>query len=118
MSIKQRWIEALKSGKYKQGYGQLRSSDNAFCCLGVLYDVCKDELNLSWVEPDEELNYFCQTLSGNVFDTSYLPRGLLEEIGLPNSDVNTLIYMNDVNKRTLNEIADWIQEHLPQLEQE
>ena len=33
-----RWIEALKSGKYKQGYGQLRAK-NKYCCLGVACEV-------------------------------------------------------------------------------
>lgn len=33
------WVEALRSGKYKQGAGCLRSEDNHFCCLGVLCDI-------------------------------------------------------------------------------
>jgi len=37
--IKKRWISALRSGKYKQGTGQLRDAQNNFCCLGVLCDV-------------------------------------------------------------------------------
>lgn len=37
--IKAKWIEALRSGKYKQGQNRLRSIDNHFCCLGVLCDV-------------------------------------------------------------------------------
>jgi hypothetical protein len=32
------WCEALESGKYKQGSGQLRD-DDCFCCLGVLCDL-------------------------------------------------------------------------------
>lgn len=38
--IKAKWLEALRSGKYKQGTGALRYGD-AFCCLGVLCDVSK-----------------------------------------------------------------------------
>ena len=37
--IKQQWIAALTSGKYKQGGGQLRSENNKFCCLGVLCNL-------------------------------------------------------------------------------
>jgi|LakMenE01Jun11ns_1017448.scaffolds.fasta_scaffold9958319_2 hypothetical protein len=33
------WIKALKSGKYKQGRGTLRTDDDKFCCLGVLCDL-------------------------------------------------------------------------------
>ena len=44
-SIKTRWIEALKSGKYKQGKGRLRNKDNEFCCLGVLCELAvKDKI--------------------------------------------------------------------------
>lgn len=35
---KAKWIEALRSGKYKQGRGALRNGDT-FCCLGVLCDI-------------------------------------------------------------------------------
>lgn len=38
-AIKTRWVRALRSGKYKQGTGQLRTADNKFCCLGVLTDL-------------------------------------------------------------------------------
>lgn len=43
--VKKLWVEALRSGKYKQGKGSLRrvpsrSNDvDKFCCLGVLCDL-------------------------------------------------------------------------------
>ena len=40
--IKSQWIEALKSGKYTQGHGQLRLNINGVkhhCCLGVLGEI-------------------------------------------------------------------------------
>ena len=33
-----KWVKALRSGKYKQGIGQLRSGEK-FCCLGVACDL-------------------------------------------------------------------------------
>lgn len=36
--LQKKWVEALRSGKYKQGSGYLRSGDR-FCCLGVACDV-------------------------------------------------------------------------------
>jgi hypothetical protein len=36
--IKQRWIDALRSGKYAQDRGQLRTP-HGYCCLGVLCDL-------------------------------------------------------------------------------
>lgn len=37
--IAMRWIEALRSGKYMQGKGRLRSFYDEFCCLGVLCNL-------------------------------------------------------------------------------
>jgi hypothetical protein len=36
--IKQKWIKALRSRKYKQGRGRLRMGDK-YCCLGVLMAI-------------------------------------------------------------------------------
>lgn len=41
--LAKRWIEALRSGKYEQGKYALRTSDNCYCCLGVLADVAKPD---------------------------------------------------------------------------
>jgi len=39
-NFKRAWIKALRSGKYKQGKSYLKS-DNGFCCLGVMKEVCE-----------------------------------------------------------------------------
>lgn len=42
--IKARWVEALRSGLYKQGVGQLHNTQtNQWCCLGVLCDLATTE---------------------------------------------------------------------------
>jgi hypothetical protein len=42
--IKEKWVAALRSGKYRQGNGSLYSHDfnnnRYYCCLGVLGVVC------------------------------------------------------------------------------
>lgn len=40
--IKTKWLEALRSGNYKQGTGNLRRGIN-YCCLGVLCDIYHKE---------------------------------------------------------------------------
>lgn len=40
--IKQRWVEALRSGQYKQGQGCLKQND-AYCCLGVLCELHRQD---------------------------------------------------------------------------
>ena len=53
-TVKKRWLDALRSGEYHQGAGRLRTAPSSlgggdrFCCLGVLCDVVKDDLGLSW----------------------------------------------------------------------
>jgi hypothetical protein len=42
-SIKRRWVEALRSGKYKQGYNVLRNRDDTLCCLGVLCEIAVED---------------------------------------------------------------------------
>jgi hypothetical protein len=38
--FKDKWVKALRSGRYKQSVGRLyRDSDNTFCCLGVACNV-------------------------------------------------------------------------------
>ena len=37
--LKDKWIAALRSGKYKQAKKRLRTGEDSFCCLGVLCDV-------------------------------------------------------------------------------
>lgn len=38
--FKRRWVKALRSGKYKQGHGQLKDvGSNTYCCLGVAAEV-------------------------------------------------------------------------------
>lgn len=31
----EKWLQALESGKYPQGYGRLRDDNGGYCCLGV-----------------------------------------------------------------------------------
>ena len=45
--VKQMWIEALRSGEYKQTSGLLRD-ENGHCCLGVLCDIHAKETNNVW----------------------------------------------------------------------
>ena len=38
VKIKQKWVEALRSGKYKQTKGELKNGQG-FCCLGVACEI-------------------------------------------------------------------------------
>lgn len=46
--------DALESDCYLQGYGQLRSPDGEFCCLGVACDVYGKEKGVSWLCSEDD----------------------------------------------------------------
>lgn len=54
----QRWVAALRSGRYKQGRSRLRKKDDTFCCLGVACDLLiQDGLLPPWEEGDDSTCY-------------------------------------------------------------
>ena len=53
--IKQKWLNALRSGEYKQGYGGL-CDGTQFCCLGVLAHI--QGMSREWLERN----------SGSIYD--------------------------------------------------
>lgn len=100
--LKQQWIEALRSGKYKQGKGVLRTFSDHFCCLGVLCDVLDDskwrdvqtvETNINGHETEVVARIYGEG-EGESSSTS-LPVNLRERAGLHVADISTLIAMND-----------------------
>lgn len=47
--VKSKWVKALRSGKYKQDKGTLKSG-KGYCCLGVLTDlyIKEKKLKIGW----------------------------------------------------------------------
>ncbi len=96
--IKKRWVEALRSGKYKQGTGSLcklgRDNKPRHCCLGVLIEMMSS-VDLSkghgfW--PDVDILY--------------------EKAGLFQDNRWELIYKNDTQRCKFSTIANYIEENL------
>lgn len=50
--VKEKWLEALRSGKYTQTSSVLRDSADdgkyGYCCLGVLCDIYAQENDMKW----------------------------------------------------------------------
>jgi hypothetical protein len=113
-SIKKRWIDALRSGRYIQGRHALcrvrtgkkhdgKISSYEFCCLGVL----AEELGLEWDEPEAsplwaDLDF---SIEGNPGE---LPLALLPYEGLQKE----LTLLNDEKRQSFRRIATWIEENL------
>jgi hypothetical protein len=117
--IKNKWVEALRSGKYEQGSGLLRDTNETvdkFCCLGVLCDIS---------EKGEWITDLCGDVCYKVLDeppsSSVLPESIkqwanmISKVGLfDTSDKGTLTLQNDTGK-SFNEIADIIEEYWEEL---
>ena len=110
-AIKKRWIEALRSGQYKQGQGYLKSGDK-YCCLGVLCNLAKVDGVGKWECHMHATVFSC----ANSLDSRVLPRDVQQWAGIPNSvgvyEVNddndkTLVGLNDCGT-SFEEIADVI----------
>lgn len=94
--IAKKWVAALRSGEYKQGKGQLRDTENRFCCLGVLCNLhAQAHPRIAAKQRDKDA-YMTSTgiLPQEVMDWAGMsdPRGQL-----PNG--NLLTELNDVGMR-------------------
>lgn len=102
ISIKQKWINALRSGEFKQGIRFLfEKSSDTYCCLGVLGRVCGYN--------DEDLN---AAYLHNFKNNSGYPKEFL--IGEDSDFRGTLIAMNDRSGNSFSEIADYIEQNIPE----
>lgn len=106
--IKNKWIKALKSGKYKQGTNTLKTIDGKYCCLGVLCKLYGQEKGVNWRKRGTS-NYFLD-------ECSYLPSAVQEWAGLtdnnPKAGDNVLSLLNDKEKYDFGKIADEIEKTL------
>jgi hypothetical protein len=93
-----RFVEALRSGKYKQGRDRLRTGDK-FCCLGVACDLAKRSLKLNW-----EFSGWAD--EGQLFDSAKtsLPESVRRYYGFEDTDPilsadESAAILNDSGKR-------------------
>lgn len=110
--VKQKWVDSLRSGKYKQGT-QCLKYDNYFCCLGVLCDL--------YIQEHPEVKWDDESASGNVFygTGEFLPREVVDWAQLPSDNpkaenpYQTLSNINDNNRDAdFLMIADIIEQQL------
>jgi hypothetical protein len=108
--IKQKWVDALRSGDYQQTQRRLHD-ENGFCCLGVLCDLYGKEHNVEWNLANNGHNYEFQKFE------SYLPSSVMKWADLEyrnppvNDEESTLVRLNDSGS-TFAQIANLIEEQL------
>ena len=86
--IKQQWVEALRSGEYKQGKDYLRR-DGEYCCLGVLCDLHAQATGYRWDQNTRSNTYRNADL--------YAPDEVLDWAGLTDQQGRVLATLNDGN---------------------
>ena len=102
-AIKEQWIQTLRSGKYEQGRGQLRSGNDKFCNLGVLCDLVDPD---GWGWHESLFSYINRAKS-----TALLGETLMNEVGLSQQECDHISAMND-NGTSFLETADYIEANL------
>lgn len=110
------WLDALRSGKYKQGTTYLKV-DDCYCCLGV---ACE----LTGYPSEEELGYTSwEELGGNNRLISTMSKNIMNYYGFAFADGlfknaytykdhNSLANLNDTERMTFNEIADFVEKNM------
>lgn len=120
--VKQLWIEALRSGEYKQGEGALHNNiTDEYCCLGVLCDVAlkngveltidKTEHNTAFATRTASLPHKVVSWSGMRDDYGTLPEGFEILGGACNQGTDyyaSLVALNDDGVGFI-QIADFIE---------
>jgi hypothetical protein len=114
--LKQKWVEALRSGKYVQGTGVLRTTADEYCCLGVLCDLVDRS---AWGVAEEILTCVNSEDVPRVAydfhshgDSSHYSLPFSLELSLKLTDTVPLINMNDAGE-SFGAIADWIEQNIP-----
>lgn len=104
----QMWVDALRSGKYKQGTRILKDAYGNYCCLGVACEISglgRWETGLGYVVPYG---------LGEDYSMSFMPKPVGEWYGLGTRDVflhigggecEYVTVLNDVDRFTFEEIA-------------
>lgn len=108
--VKAKWIDALRSGTYKQGqYALWNDSSNEYCCLGVLVNLLYPE---GWKPRVKAAGTVDFDYKGNHCGGGYIPLVLAQELEMNGASISELVNMNDTKRSSFAEIADWIEANL------
>lgn len=116
--IMEKWVTALRSGKYKQGFGKLKqrygSNQVEYCCLGVLCEILKVPTSIIKKRNGQKIYKYGpndETLLLSTIDKC----GLNSVTGTIRSLGTCLTKMNDQEHYNFNELADIIEKHWEEL---
>jgi hypothetical protein len=113
----QKWINALRSGEYKQTRQSLHD-DKGYCCLGVLCDVASKENKYNMAIDEYDFEFITEEMRSTTLSSDL--DGFKSVIGLTDDEELKLIHMNDgydpdiattvlEKQKDFNQIADYIE---------
>lgn len=108
----EKWVAALRSGKYKQGLSSLanliptdvRAFDHSFCCIGVGCLVTGADVELLVNRTD-----ITAYRTDRIGAFKNMPIELQYNGEIADDLVHRCVQMNDSDGRSFEEIADWIE---------
>lgn len=123
--VKDLWVEALRSGKYKQGKHSLKNNNDKYCCLGVLCDVyAKTQKKKGFSK--NQVDIIGAYTFGDTEKEAVLPENVKKWAQIGNKKIRIsisndqrierfvqshLIHMNDEENKTFDEIATFIEKN-------
>jgi hypothetical protein len=108
----EKWLKALRSGDYEQGTNALyKEKTNGYCCLGV---ACRIEYPLHYLlgSDGRYAGVIEKSLHQLKFNLKKIPKELIGGNLITNRLVNRLTRLNDDDKSSFKEIADWIEDNV------
>ena len=101
--LKAAWVQALRSGDYAQGTGQLHDPNrDCHCALGVLGQLLAEDGEARWSADGTELFPLHFPFDPDEFISARLT-------GLTPEEQGDIVHLNDTQRRSFAEIADWIE---------
>ena len=117
--IKQKWLEALRSGKYRKGTHALKrkfpeNTEAEYCCLGVFCEICGLK-PVSSREAFSGITYFSYQFDNEAGEEEFPPDALVTNmIGEKSMYAQKLQYLSSINDRadTFDEAIEFIEKTL------
>lgn len=96
----QHWIEALRSGKFNQTTGVLKSNSDGYCCLGVICEIQN-------IKSYQDYTSYTFVFEDFIEDKNLIPEDhFYDMVGLDPIQLDFLVSANDNHGLSFDEIAD------------
>lgn len=112
------WVEALRSGQYRQIADRLRrelDTGYGYCCLGVLCEIAKPLASEELLERKLQDDGYIPTeinklLQQQAIDGSLIARFRELVVQMPSGNLTAVTILNDDLQMSFNEIADLLEQ--------